>query len=46
MIKKWEGEWLADEECNSLTNNPYGICDACRPSDYEERWACDGCYCL
>ena len=34
--KKWEGEWLADEECNSLTNNPYGICDACRPSDYEE----------
>ena len=34
--KKWEGEWLADEECNSLTNNPHGICDACRPSDYEE----------
>lgn len=34
--KKWEGKWLADEKCSSLTNNAYGICDRCRPSDYEE----------
>jgi len=35
--KKWKDKWLADEECNILTNNPYAVCDTHRPSDYFEK---------
>lgn len=34
--KKWKDEYLADKECDLLTNNPFAVCDNHRPSDYIE----------